>query len=355
MVDAFETSRTAVVLFNLGGPDSLDAVHPFLLNLFSDPAILTVGQPLRWMLSRIIAGRRAPAAREIYAQMGGKSPLLDNTVQQGQALADALAPFGEVRVYLAMRYWHPRAEDTAAAVRRFDPDRIILVPLYPQFSTTSTGSSVADWGEAAARVGLVRPTTTVCCFPTLPGFVKPLANETAALIRRVAPSGPVRVLLSAHGLPERVVKAGDPYQWQVESTAASLTAAAAPLVADLPPIEWKTTYQSRATPETWLKPDTAVEVRRAAKAGRALVMVPIAFVSEHSETLVELDQEYAELARRGGAAAYVRVRTVGVEADFIAGLAELVRRSLLNGVGICSQFGRRICPAAFAGCPNNRR
>ena len=355
MAESLESSRTAVVLFNLGGPDSLSAVQPFLLSLFSDPAILTMGQPMRYLLARLISRRRAPAAREIYARMGGRSPLLDNTIDQGRALADALLPFGDIRVYIAMRYWHPRAEDTAAAVRRFDPERVILLPLYPQFSTTSTGSSLKDWADAAARVGLTRPTTAICCFPTHPGFVKPLAAETAALIRKVADAGPVRILLSAHGLPQRVIRRGDPYQWQVESTAAALTAAAEPLIADLPKVEWRVTYQSRATPEKWLKPDTAVEIRNAAKAGRALVVVPVAFVSEHSETLVELDEEYAEIARRHGAAAYVRTATVGTAPEFIGGLTELIRRSLLSDGAICSQFDRRICPAALTGCPNNRR
>lgn len=355
MAEVLETNRTAVVLFNLGGPDSLDAVRPFLFNLFSDPAILTVGQPMRYLLARYISGRRTAAARAIYAQMGGRSPLLENTLAQGQALADVLLPFGDVRVYISMRYWHPRAEDTAAAVKRFDPDRVILLPLYPQFSTTSTGSSLKDWGDAAARVGLDRPTTSICCFPTLPGVVKPMAAETAEMIRRIGDKAPVRVLLSAHGLPERVIRNGDPYRWQVESTAAALIAATEPLVADLPKVDWRVTFQSRATPEKWLKPDTAVEVKRAAKAGCALVVVPIAFTSEHSETLIELDQEYAGIARENGAAAYLRVATVGAAPDFIAGLAELVRRTLLTDGYICSQFNRRICPVSFSGCPNSRK
>lgn len=355
MAEALQSSRTAVVLFNLGGPDSLASVQPFLRNLFSDPAILTVGQPLRFLLSRFISRRRTPAAQQIYSRMGGKSPLLENTLEQGQALADSLLAFGDLRVYIAMRYWHPRAEDTAAAVRRFDPERVILVPLYPQFSTTSTGSSLKDWHDAAVRAGLNRPTTSICCFPTHPGFIKPMAAELVSLIRKVSSSGPVTVLFSAHGLPERVIRNGDPYQWQVERTGAALKTAVDPQVSDIGGIEWKVTYQSRATPEKWLKPDTEVEVRRAAKAGRAIVIVPVAFTSEHSETLVELDEEYAEVARRHGAAAYVRVSTVGAAPEFIAGLTELVRRALLSDVAICSQYDRRICPKSFGGCPNNPR
>ncbi len=350
-----EASRTAVVLFNLGGPDSPEAVAPFLFNLFNDPAILTLPQPFRWLLARFIAGRRTPEAREIYARLGGKSPLLDNTVAQAQAVADALADLGDVRLYVAMRYWHPRAEETARAVGAFDPERILLVPLYPQFSTTTTGSSLKDWNDAAERVGLRAPTTALCCYPTHPGFIRALATTTAEAIRQASAAGPVRVLLSAHGLPERVVRAGDPYQWQVESTAAALTAAVEPMIADLPPPEWRVSYQSRATPEAWLKPDTEVEVERAARSGCALVVVPVAFVSEHSETLVELDEDYAALARRHGAPAYLRVPTVGTAPEFIHGLAELARRTLLAGPGICSQYNGRICPAGFAACLHRRR
>ena len=356
--------RIAVVLFNLGGPDSPEAIQPFLYNLFSDPAILTVPQPLRWLLARLIARRRTPEAKQIFARLGGRSPLLDNTVAQAEALAAALdaalAGLGEARVFIAMRYWHPRAEETAAAVRDFDPDRVVLLPLYPQFSTTTTGSSLKEWAEMAERVGLTKPTSAICCFPTHSGFIRAMAADTAAAIRDisgcdVAGAAPVRVLLSAHGLPERVVRAGDPYQWQVEKTAEALAAAVEAALPDLPAPEWTVTYQSRATPEAWLKPDTEVEVERAARAGRAVVVVPIAFVSEHSETLIELDVDYAELAARAGAAAYRRVPTVAAAPDFIAGLAELTRRALVGEAAVSSQFNGRICPAGCSGCPNLRR
>ena len=161
--------------------------------------------------------------------------------------------------------------------------------------------------------------------------------------------------LAGYALPERVGRAGDPYQWQVEKTAAALTDAVKAALPDLPAPEWTVTYQSRATPEAWLKPDTEVEVERAARAGQAVVVVPIAFVSEHSETLVELDVDYAELAARAGAAAYRRVPAVAAAPDFIAGLAELTRRALVGEAAVSSQFNGRICPAGCSGCPNLRR
>lgn len=344
-------SRTAVVLFNLGGPDSPDAVRPFLFNLFNDPAILPPPQPVRWLLARYISGRRAPIARGIYARMGGRSPLHDQTDAQARALRAALADLGEVRVFVAMRYWRPRAAETARSVAAWQPDRVVLLPLYPQFSITTTASSVREWAQEASRVGLSVPTRTICCYPALDGFVGPMARETAAAVRDVVGAGPVRVLLSAHGLPERVIRAGDPYRWQVERTAAALVERARAALADLPDVEWRITYQSRATPEPWLKPDTEQEVIAAGREGRALVMVPVAFVSEHSETLVELDIEYAGVAAEAGVPAYRRVSTVRSNADFMAGLADLVRRAAAGEHDPLSEIGGRICPSACGGCP----
>jgi len=345
-------SRTAVVLFNLGGPDSLDAVRPFLFNLFNDPAILPPPQPIRWLLARYISGRRAPVAREIYAQMGGRSPLMEQTSMQARALETALADLGDVRVFVAMRYWHPRAAETANAVAAWKPDRVVLLPLYPQYSVTTTASSVREWERAARRSGLSVPSRTICCYPSLDGFVAPMAAEAASAVREVAAVAPVRVLLSAHGLPERVIRAGDPYQWQIERTAAALVERAQAALGDLSDIQWRVTYQSRATPEPWLKPDTEEEVITAGAEGRALVMVPIAFVSEHSETLVELDVEYAAVAEKAGVPAYRRVSTVRADPGFVAGLADLVRRALGGQRDLLSDEGGRICPVECRGCPH---
>jgi ferrochelatase len=321
-------SRIAVVLLNLGGPDSLAAVRPFLQNLFSDPAIIRAPAPVRWFLAWLIARRRAPIARAIYEKMGGRSPILPETEAQAAALAASLGAAGPEhtwRVAIAMRYWHPFAAEAACEVAAFAPDRIVLLPLYPQYSTTTTASSFADWSHAAAKAGITAPTSRVCCYPRDGGFIAAVteaAAEGLARARTEAPGVPVRLLFSAHGLPKRVIAAGDPYQAQVEMSVGA--------VRDqldrggyLDGVEVVTCYQSRVGPLEWIGPATDAEIERVGHSGAAIVVVPIAFVSEHSETLVELDIEYRHVAERAGAAAYIRVPAVGVAPPFIAGLARL--------------------------------
>ena len=206
-------TKSAIVLFNLGGPDRPDAVRPFLFNLFNDKAIIGAPQPMRWLLAQLISRRRAGVAREIYAQLGGGSPLLPNTVAQARALETALSGEGTFKAFVAMRYWHPRAVETAAEVKAWGAERVVLLPLYPQFSTTTSASSLADWTQAARRVGLDAPATSVCCYPAEAGFVAALAELVASALK-TQPGA--RVLFTAHGLPQRVVDGGDPYQLQVE-------------------------------------------------------------------------------------------------------------------------------------------
>ena len=335
--------KTAVVLFNLGGPDSLAAVRPFLTNLFSDPAIIRLPQPLRWLVAQLIARRRAPLAREIYRHLGGASPILANTEAQAQALETAL---GEgFRVFIAMRYWQPFSAASAAAVKAWTPDRVVLLPLYPQFSTTTTASSVADWRRAAARVGLGAPTRLLCCYPDGGGFIAAVAGMLARALDETPANEPVRILFSAHGLPEHIVAAGDPYRWQVERTVAVVLAALA-----RPGLDAVLCFQSRVGPLAWLKPSTDDEIRRAGAERRSLIVVPIAFVSEHSETLVELDRDYGRLAEATGVPSYRRLPTVGADPLFVAGLAGEVRRLAGEGPPVRSNAGGRICPPAFAGC-----
>ncbi len=333
-------SRLAVVLFNLGGPDSPGAVKPFLRNLFSDPAILPAPAPVRYLLSRYIAGRRAAPARAAYEQLGGASPLLAQTEIQARALEAALVARGrEARCFIAMRYWYPRATTALREVRDYRPDEIVALPLYPQYSTTTSGSSLAEWRKLAVEDQGLR---VLCCHPLLEGLVEAWAGPLAEAIRRARAAAPVRVLFSAHGLPERVIAKGDPYAWQVERTAEALRAATEARLGELDDIDWRVTWQSRATPEKWLQPDTEAEVEVGAREGLALVLAPIAFVSEHSETLVELDIEYRAVAERAGAAAWERVATPGAATSYIEGLADLVLdRGPL----------KRLCPASCGGCP----
>lgn len=339
-------SRTAVVIFNLGGPDGPDAVRPFLFNLFNDPTILRMPAILRWPLARLISTRRAPVARKIYDKIGGRSPILEQTLAQRDALQAALDLAGDAQVFVAMRYWHPFADQCAADVMAYQPDRIVLLPLYPQFSTTTTGSFQRVWQRAARKAGLSAQTTGICCYPTEPGFIGSVAGKTAQAIDRAAAFGTPRVLFSAHGLPKKIIAAGDPYQDQIKATVAAIRARLAGLS-----FEWAVCYQSRVGPVEWLKPYTDTEIREAAMAGKPIVVVPVAFVSEHSETLVELDIDYREMALAEGASCYERVATVGVATGYIDGLARLVGAALASDGGIVPDGGARLCPAGAGDCP----
>lgn len=339
-------SRIAVVVMNLGGPDSAEAVEPFLFNLFYDPAIIALPNPLRWTIAKVIAKRRGPLARGIFAKIGSASPLLANTERQAQALEAALG--ADHRVFIAMRYWRPRAEEAARAVKDWGAEQVILLPLYPQFSSTTTASSVADWQRAAAVVGLKVATSSVCCFPSEKGFIAALAAKIeAALAAWPKELAPPRLLLSAHGLPKRIVARGDPYQVQIEETATALRQKL-----NRPDLESIVCYQSRVGPLEWLEPATDAEIRRAGVDGKGLIVTPIAFVSEHSETLVELDIEYGHLAKTSGVPHYVRVGTVADAPSFIAGLAALVRAAEKHRAPEpWPEGGRSRCPDAAILCP----
>ena len=341
-------ARLGIVLFNLGGPDSPQAVRPFLYNLFSDPAILRLPALLRPLLAVLIAYRRAKVARGIYAQLGGRSPILELTQQQAEALKSALAVRhdGPVKVVIAMRYWHPMSEAAAREMAAFKPDQIVLLPLYPQFSTTTTASSLSAWAEAAARAGLRVPTQAVCCYPDAEGFIDTLAAGVTGAFREVPQGQAVRVLFSAHGLPKRVIAEGDPYQAQVEATAAATVSRLA-----REGLDWAICYQSRVGPLEWIGPSLDAEMERAAHDRVALVLVPIAFVSEHSETLVELDIEARAEAARLGVPVFIRVPTVGTAPLFIEGLAAMVERVLAEGqAGAVSPGAAWRCKDSQCGC-----
>jgi ferrochelatase len=339
-------AKTAIVLFNLGGPDTQAAVEPFLYNLFSDPAIIALPNPLRWLVAKLVSRRRAPKAQGIYAQMGGGSPILPNTEQQARALEAELADLGEVRCFPAMRYWHPLTEAAADAVAAYKPDRIVLLPLYPQFSTTTTGSSKKAWDKAARQIGLDVPTHFSCCYPQQAGFVAALAELVGAHYREALAHGKPRVLFSAHGLPKKIVAGGDPYQRQVEMTAASVVEKLG--IADL---DYRVCYQSRVGPLEWIAPYTEDEIARAGADKVPIVLAPIAFVSEHSETLVELDIEYRELAEDDGVPFYARVPTVSAHAKFIVGLGAIVRAMVARPPGTAADAGAsRLCPAECGKC-----
>jgi len=264
----------------------------------------------------------------------------------------------EVKVFIAMRYWQPLVEQVAKDVSTFVPDRIILLPLYPQFSTTTTGSSVTAWEKAAAAAGLSCPTSTICCYPVQSSFIRAHVRSLDQALNTLSTSSDgttsdVIVLFSAHGLPKRVIAAGDPYAWQVQQTAAAIIEQ---LQIDREfgqNVDWRVCYQSKVGPLEWIGPKTEDVITEAAKDHKRIVVVPIAFVSEHSETLVELDIEYRALAEQGGAAAYVRVPALGTHEDFIAALAEMVKSVPEWGENedCCSAMGARYCPRDHTQCP----
>ncbi len=335
-------SRIAVVLFNLGGPDGPASVKPFLRNLFSDPAIVRAPSLVRLPLARLIASAREKSAIANYAIMGGGSTIVGETLEQAKALRallQARRPDDDVRVFIAMRYWAPRAREAAAAVRAFKPHEIVLAPLYPQYSTTTTASSMAEWREHYPE-----ECREICCWFVNPGLIEAHASLIEKTWRE-AGSPKVRLLFSAHGLPERISESGDPYRWQIEQTCAAIGAR---LSAGW---DWTLCFQSRVGPMKWIGPATSDAIKAAARDGVGVIIDPVAFVSEHVETLVELDHDYEKLARSLGVETYLRVPAVGVTPSFIAGLGDAVERAL-------SRRGAhpdgRACRAEASGCGRRR-
>jgi len=317
-------NRTAVVLFNLGGPDSLDAVEPFLFNLFADPDIfrLPLARFTQKPFARLISRRRAPAASHNYAAIGGKSPLLDNTWAQARALETELRAHGDYDVFVCMRYWHPLSDAVVQDLKQRGYRNLVLLPLYPQYSRTTTGSSVNEFERACARHGYRPQTRLVREWHDHPEYLDAIAECVRAEAGKFPEPDPDRIelLFSAHGLPKKLVKRGDPYQQQIEATFEALRTR----------LGWPRVtlcYQSRVGPLEWLKPYTADVIKDKAAGGcRQMLVYPIAFVSDHSETLYELGMEYAELAHEAGIAHYRVVPALNAHPLLIRALADLVLR-----------------------------
>lgn len=331
--------KTAIVLFNLGGPDSSAAIKPFLKNFFMDPNIVRAPWLVRKFVSFQIARKRSKnEAGTSYGFLGGKSPLLENTQAQARALEDRLthlAPEQEWKSFIAMRYWHPFSDETVRAVKSWGAERIILLPLYPQFSTTTSWSSLQAWRKACKAEGFSCPETIFCCYPQQEGFV----SASARLIREqydhfVRGAGnnagmkPPRLLFSAHGLPENIIKDGDPYQWQCEESARAIAAATG-----IDGLDWSVCYQSRVGRLKWIGPSTEEALHQAAKDQVPVMIYPHAFVSEHVETLVEIEIEYRELAQKIGIPGFIRVPTVSTAPEFIDGLANMILKKSDNNAG----------------------
>ncbi len=334
--------KLAVVLFNLGGPSKKADIFPFLFNFFRDKNVVTLPQPFRTLLAAWIAFTRSKGAgRTAYSHLGGKSPLLEHTVQQAIALEKELQIKNpDTRVFVSMRHWHPMAAEVTKIVAEFQPDKIILLPLYPQYSTTTTLSSLQNWHEEAAKAGLKTPTESICCYPTDGGFV----SASAALITEQLKKTPekMRILFSAHGLPEKIIQAGDPYQRQCELTAAAI-------VKQLGAADWQLCYQSRIGRLKWIGPSIDEALQKAAADKTGVVVYPLSFVSEHVETLVELDIEYRHRAETLGIKTYLRAQTAGTHPAFIQGLSALVlsRVASVDCIGVDCV---RTCPKNFNKC-----
>lgn len=342
--------KTAVVLFNLGGPDSRESIRPFLFNFFMDPNILRLPQPFRFLLAKWISETRSKgAAGSSYAHLGYKSPLLENSLAQAAALEKVLNASNSANIFktfVCMRYWHPMAEEVARAVKDWAPDKIILLPLYPQFSTATTRSAFQVWDKTARRISLAAYEAAICCYPFNEGFIRASAELVRDAYEKMISEGAAapRILFSAHGLPESIIKDGDPYQWQCEKTAEKIV-----VRLGIAKLDWAMCYQSRVGRQKWIGPSTEQELRRAAKDKKPVLIYPLAFTQEHVETLVEIEIEYRELAHELGVPAFARIPTVGTHPAFIDGLAGLVRENL-NREGACADGGARICPESLRRC-----
>ena len=333
--------KKAIILFNLGGPDSLDNVEPFLFNLFNDPAILNLPGFLRFPLAKLISKRRAPTAKKIYQELGGSSPILKLTEEQSKALETKLNnddDNSEYKSFVVMRCWHPRAETVINDVKNYNPDEVILMPLYPQYSAATSGSSIKEWKNICKKNNLKAKTSTICCYPTDDNFILAHKNE---IIKKIDNLENYKLIFSAHGLPEKNIKNGDPYQWQVEQSVNKIVKALS-----INNLDWILSYQSRVGPLKWIGPSTEDVIIENSKLEKHIVLVPIAFVSEHSETLVELDIEYKELADKNGCKNYTRVPALGTNENFIKAMSELIiKKEECN-------FNNKLYPPKIR-CPNN--
>ncbi len=342
--------KTAVILFNLGGPNNLQSVKGFLFNLFNDKAIIGLPQPLRFLLAKLISSRRDKKAQAIYAQIGGKSPILETTNAQAEALEKELSYLGNFKVFVVMRYWHPFSKDVVKKVKEYQADEIIFLPLYPQFSTTTTESSFKDFYQKLVQEKISAPVKYICCYPTNPQFISSHCRLIAQAINKTRSAGfdNFRVLFSAHGLPQKIIAMGDPYCEQVKASVEAIVDEI-----EEENLDYKICYQSKVGPLEWTKPSLEFEINRAALDRKAIIIVPIAFVSDHSETLVELDIEYKELAHKLNIPFYYRVAALNVDGYFIKSLLDLCARTAevdfsCNG----GDFGARICPKNFKKCIN---
>ena len=320
--------RVGVLLLNLGGPDEIKDVRPFLYNLFSDPEIIRLPsswlqKPLAWLISTL----RAKKSQKNYLEIGGGSPLRKITEAQGQALTEKLADNGtEAEVYIGMRYWHPFTEEAIARVKRDRIDKLVILPLYPQFSISTSGSSFRVLEEMWSKDQELQQIdyTLIPSWYDSPGYLQAMVDLIVEELKQFDNPDEVHIFFSAHGVPQSYVdEAGDPYQREIEQCTRLI------MKTLKRPNKHTLAYQSRVGPEEWLKPYTQSALEQLGSAGvKDLLVVPISFVSEHIETLQEIDIEYREVATEAGIENFQRVPALNTHPIFIESLAELVRTSL---------------------------
>ena len=338
------SERVGVLLFNLGGPETLEEVRPFLFNLFADPDIIRL--PFRWMqkpLAWMISTQRYKKSQGYYRKIGGGSPLRRITAEQARALESALAARQiDARAYVGMRYWRPSIEEALSQIERDGITRLVVLPLYPQFSVSTTGSSLNEMNALVTQNGRrLPPTSIVCRYEADEGYISALSASVAEELAEFDDPDSVHILFSAHSIPVSYVKKGDPYLEQTERTVDLVMQR---LGKHRP---YSLSFQSKVGPVEWLSPATDATVRRLAREGaEQLLMVPVSFVSEHSETLYEMDILYGDLAKEVGIRDYRRVPTMNCREDFIDALASLVGQALSFGAREPAQGNCLYCPAA---------
>jgi ferrochelatase len=319
----------------------LESVEPFLFNLFNDPEIINIPSIFRYPLAKFISKRRAPIAKNIYKEIGNKSPILELTQDQAKSLENNLSKKGEYKCFVAMRCWHPRASDVIKKVREYNPEEIILLPLYPQFSASTSGSSINEWKDLCKKENYKVKTKTICCYPTESNFIASHVSLIKKTLQNIENNN-FKLIFSAHGLPESKIKKGDPYQWHVEETVKEIM-----YKLKTENLDYVISYQSRVGPMKWIGPSTDSEIIKYSKEKKGIVIVPVAFVSEHSETLVELDIKYKKLAEKNSCIFYKRTPALGIEENFIKGLTKLVLQPEIRGNFVSSIM----CPNKYVKCP----
>ncbi|MEH1822271.1 MAG: ferrochelatase [Nostoc sp.] len=322
--------RVGVLLLNLGGPDKLEDVGPFLYNLFSDPEIIRL--PFRWLqkpLAWFIATRRTRTSQANYKQIGGGSPLRRITEAQGEALKEQLGYLGqEANIYVGMRYWHPYTEEAIAQIAQDNVEHLVILPLYPQFSISTSGSSFRLLEKIWQEDPKLQPIdyTVIPSWYKEPGYLQAMAQLIAQELEQFPNPNEVHIFFSAHGVPKSYVEeAGDPYQQEIEECSALI------IQTLNRPNAHTLAYQSRVGPVEWLQPYTEDALKELGAQGvKDLVVVPISFVSEHIETLQEIDIEYREVAEEAGIHNFRRVPAPNTHPVFINALAQLVIDALRN-------------------------